>query len=233
MQTKKRLIFFLLFGFLNAIPAHSTKYEDTQLWSSLAFEGSFPNEMYRYNIFTQSRFGNDISRVTTLIFRPSIGYQTTPFSSFWLGHDSFYLGYPVSTPSKQQQRFWQQYLYKNKFDDVSFVWRTRLEEKRDQGSEDYGIRLRQALLFKVPILYEQRLDFVLGNEVFLHLKNPINDKFDPLFNQNFLLIGTSFPINKSTLATVGYLRKYVNSLDSDPAFKANAGVVNFSFNLDK
>lgn len=220
---------FVLFLLSSTVAKASHEGDDFQLWSALTATGPLSNEQYLYWLEGQARFGNDVSRLSQTFFRPAIGYKLSEKGSLWLGYGWFYTGLPFAEPSVYEQRLWQQFLWNSKLKDVSFSSRTRLEQRKFNGSYQIGWRFRQAIRFLIPLPKSPRYFIVLGDEVFLHLRNPSNDKFDPQFDQNRLAAGLGMYVTQDLMMDIGYINQRIKSFDSDPSFTANILAINANF----
>jgi hypothetical protein len=212
---------------VSSLAEATAKSEDFQSWNALTATGPFSNPNYRYWLEGQLRLGDDVHRVTQTFFRPAIGYTLSEKSSAWIGYGWFYTSFPLAIPSNQEQRLWEQFLWNTKLkNDIPFSSRTRLEQRRTQGSDQIGWRFREAIRFLFPVPQHPKYFIAAGDEIFIHLRNPSTDKFDPSFDQNRLAVGLGKRFTKEIMAEVGYIYQRIKSFDDDPHFTGNIVAIN-------
>lgn len=102
--------------------------------------------------------------------------------------------------------------------------RSRLEERKRFSQSAINVRLRERLMFRLPIKQWQKHSFVIYDEIFLNFNRPdwVVDKF---FEQNRFFIGIGTILSKRVTVDIGYLNKLVMS---NPLEMTNILLINFN-----
>ncbi len=103
--------------------------------------------------------------------------------------------------------------------------RSRLEERKRFSESTIHLRWRERCMLRIPFSKYSKYNFVLADEIFLHLNRPkwVTDLF---FSQNRVFIGIGKTISEFLTLDIGYLNKL---LLGDSKRIENILVVNFNF----
>ena len=111
-----------------------------------------------------------------------------------------------------ENRIWQQFILRNKINNIKFRHRYRLEQRwvKQNDVNSYKNRARYMLSAKVPLSKNESspLFLFIYDEVFLHID-------DNPFNQNRLYGALGYTVNKNMNVQVGYLRHRDGDLNLD------------------
>ena len=168
----------------------------------------FGNQKINNKWLLQSDFQYRLNQVSNqksqLLLRAGLGYNLTEannniliglayIQSNWEEGD-------VTKPVTKEQRIYQQYLYKQKVNNVFITHRVRLEERFI--ADDFGLRSRYFLSVQKPLngkLLNRRSVYAsCFNELFLDIKN---QKFD----RNRFYSGIGFGVSNDIRLETGYL----------------------------
>lgn len=148
------------------------------------------------------------------IVRPAIGWR---FNEQWTAH----LGYGWirnSAPGQadvDEQRIFQQVIWKPLIEAVSLQSRTRLEQRFVQTGNDTGWRLREFVKVTWPLPGLDRLALAAYDEIFFAL-NDTDWGARTGFDQNRLFAGPQWRFGSSGIrAEIGYLNVIVNRPGDD------------------
>ena len=196
---------------------------DLQSWNIITMTKS--QSYLTYSLESQLRFGDDTSRLSQAIIRPSIGYELTKQHSLWLGYGWIYTTKPFSNQSFDEHRLWQQYLFMQEYALGKISVRTRLEERFIEGTSKTGFRLRELIKIQRPFVHTMPFYIVGSNEIFIQVNNTIKTGNNSGFEQNRLFIGFGFYPEKKWSLELGYQSQIINRI-GQPTFNGNAIIVN-------
>ena len=197
----KRLL-FLVICFLT-ITSYSQKIVTTtnqqwaQYYQTLKIS---PN----WSILTDGGFRtrDGFSEKSQWIIRTGVGYQATGNSRFGLGFANlgFFTG---DTLSRLEYRPYQEAFLKNKFNKIGTSHRFRVEERffktlEPIGTSSFNFRFRYQFSLSLPIWTSKsnpnrKLTFSIADEIFI---NAGKDIVYNVFNQNRIIVGPQFKVNK-------------------------------------
>jgi len=152
----------------------------------------------------QYRLNQTPEQKSQLLLRAGLGYNLTEANNnILLGIayiESNLLEGDVTMPSTNEKRIYQQYLYKQKRNNLFITHRVRMEERF--LADDFGLRSRYFLSLQKPLngklLNRRSIYASCFNEFFLDIKN---QKFD----RNRLYAGIGFGVSNDIRLETGYL----------------------------
>jgi len=212
---------FVLSGLMLSGPvAAQTSNPDVQdfgVWGNITATGNwgFVNkdnptlQKWKWWLEGQGRFGDNASHFSQALLRPGLGYQLTPTTSIWAGYAFAPTELPYVRVPFDEQRVWQQVLYRDKFSVGNVQWRSRLEERMaPQLGNDVGMRYRQLLKLSVPLSFAPGFSWVIQDEVFVLLNTGDWIPRRGLDNNRFFT-GVAYAITKEITGEVGYMNHYI------------------------
>lgn len=210
--TKLHLLRFSLIFMLMMIIHQNTQAveEDSRVWQSLIAEGNI-NQNLRWYAEIQGRWKDDVKLFDQAIFRPAINYALSDKSSLWIGYA--YVETKTSSRHTHEDRWWQQFQYISKFNDVTWLTRTRLEQRNLDNGENTSYRIRQQLRASRPIKGSSDLSYLVWDEFFCNL-NDTHWAGESGFNQNRLFTGIMWKYTNKSRLEIGYLNQYINVSNS-------------------
>lgn len=195
---------FLLIFFCNYALADAQQI--TAIWSGIDISGPLPGSpgfLYDLNGQDRYRFSGNVQDLTR--GEAGMGYTFMPSVSGWFG----YTWILRNANTRQVNIPWQQIqwnvIQNNK---INFVSRTRLQELKDNRSQQWSDVLRQRLLLSLPKKIADTLTPVIYDEVFIRLKNADWLNTNNLISNNQLFVGVDVPILQQTNLRIGYLNRY-------------------------
>ena len=211
----RRIIAALLLLTLAPGPAQAETEDDEGLWLLALGQGSLGSAdqapaKLRWWLDVQARFSNEAGGFNQGIVRPGIGYAINDRTTLWLGY-AWIRTSPSSGPDFDEHRIWQQLIWSRPFNAVSFLSRTRLEQRfRDDGS-DTGWRLRQFLKVAYALPGNPNVSLVGYDELFFGL-NDTDWGARSGFDRNRLFLGVGWRLGNSYHSIeIGYLNQYIDS----------------------
>jgi hypothetical protein len=210
MPNKKcALLYAFILIMLRCCHAIAGPDEDGGYWFNLRMQGGLPAPDFYWDVDINPRYRNEGRHIDTLYLRPAVFYKTDPNTSLWLGRDQI-IGHPDGKSAYHESRWWQQYQHQfEPFHSFTLTNRTRLEERRREGFNDTGHRLRQMLKITTPILHNPALSLVVSDEVFINVDQADWGAKRGL-DQNRIFIGVNWKIDKTSILETGYLNQFVN-----------------------
>lgn len=254
MQQKKLLMklfkviiascFFCIAGLLNAQQITSHNQNN---WFHYVGKNMFSSKL-SFTLEGSLRFTNGIDEKQQWFVRPSLDYQFTKSFNGSIGY-SHYLTYVYGNPALNkmpipENHYWLQGVYTLTINDLKITNRLRDENRWvgiavKEGNNykidhfDYRNRLRYMLLFTYPILKienKPKLKMFVGDEAFMNIGKNAGKTF---FNQNRLIGGFGYVINKNYEIQLSYIHQniwnYTNTiLEDNPTLRVSF-ITNFDF----
>lgn len=204
-------------NFLNKLPLvlslalslHQTSQaveEDFRLWQTVIMEGNFTADI-RWYAEIQGRWRDDVKQFDQAILRPAINYGLSDKSTLWFGYS--YVDTQTVNGHTSEDRWWQQFQYVSNFNDVTWLSRTRLEQRNLDGADRASNRIRQQLRASWPMNNLNDLNYLVWNELFWNI-NTTEWAGESGFNQNRLFTGIMWKCTNQSRLEIGYLNQYVN-----------------------
>jgi hypothetical protein len=236
MHQFKLLYFLITITLLEAFTfkAECSTEKDFQSWINITANGNFHKQdktssRIKYWLEGQQRIGDDSTHFTQTLFRPGIGYALTVNLSLWLGYAWVYTGYPLTSKPFEENRIWQQLLWIKTTRYLTWMSRTRMEQRFLENNSKTALRARQLLKISIPLNHYKKFSFVSSNELFWH-KNNFIGRNSSGFDQNRLFIGFGYQINPQIITEIGYMNQYIRRFGV-PNFLSNIISVNFFLSL--
>jgi hypothetical protein len=149
---------------------HAEVEEDGAFWINLNAQGKLPLDNLNWYAEYQPRWRQEGKHLDVSILRPAIYYTINQNTSIWLGYANVRF-HPSGRSSREENRLWQQFLYRfEPLDNVFIQSRTRFEQRHFEQASDTGYRLRQLFRASFPIK-STAYSFVLWDEYFVHLND--------------------------------------------------------------
>lgn len=181
-----------------------------RLWTQINKQANFKESPHwLYYLEGNFRFFSPHHFYDQLIARSALGYQLTQRISVWQGYDFIPTYVPVQNKIRTEQRLWQQVTWQvTTSTPYSLSLRSRLEERYFEGQSQWGLRLRERLLFRAPNYLFQQYTTILSDEFFIASTgfNSINRN---TINQNRFFVGVGIPVFKNSELSVGYLNQWL------------------------
>lgn len=220
-------LFFCLILFGISVGNADTE-EDGRFWLSLYTQGKLPAENFFWSMDTHPRWREEGRHFDQLILRPSVFYKLNPKASVWLGYDTI-INHPASQGTHKEKRLWQQFQYQ--FDEVanvSFLSRTRVEQRRREDFQDVGHRVRQMVRASTPSKIHPHLSWVVFDELFVNL-NQTEWGVRRGIDQNRLFLGVNWKFSDFSNVDIGYLNQFVHSRRIDRESHVLMSTFRFNF----
>lgn len=211
----------LLSGLILSVPATAQQFAndltDFQVWGNITATGNwgFVNpdnptlKKWKWWAEGQGRFGDNASHFSQSLIRPGLGYQVNNTTSIWAGYAWAPTTSPFTRIPVDEQRVWQQVLWRDKFSFGTVQSRSRLEERMiPQLGQDVGLRYRQLLKLSVPLSFAPGFSYIIQDEVFVALNT--NDWVPRRgLDNNRFFTGIGYAITKEITGEIGYMNHYI------------------------
>lgn len=174
----------------------------------------------------QERFTDDASRLGQLLVRPAIGYRIDPTTTAYLGY-AYVMTDPTGPVRTHEHRIFQQLSFRLLGDGkgVTLTGRTRLEQRRLEGRDGTGWRMRQQLRLSAPLSGKVRA--IAWTEPFVGLNETTFQRGGLGLWRNFA--GLAIPAGKTFTIEPGYLNQYVVRTGRDRIDHTASLTLNASF----
>ena len=197
--------------------------DDFQTWGNVTLTGSLGKltgdtalNKWLYWGEWQGRFGDNSSRLSQTIVRPGLGYQISDSLSLWAGYAWVPTGEPFITSSRDlnEQRIWQQLLWKQSFAPGDAQLRTRMEERYTVGSQ-VGWRFRQLAKYWYNLPFAPDFGIVAADEIFVNLNSVTYGAHNTValedgFDQNRAFLGLGYKATKEIRLELGYMNQTIS-----------------------
>lgn len=184
----------------------SADEEDTRLWQAFIAEGNITNDL-RWYAEVQARWKDDVNNFDQGLLRPALNFALTEKSSLWMGY--VYADTKTAKGHTHEDRWWQQFQYASKYNDITWLSRSRLEQRHLDSGDSTSYRLRQQLRASWPMNGRHDFSYLVWDEAFWNI-NETQWAGDSGFNQNRLFAGVMWRYTGSSRWEIGYLNQYVN-----------------------
>lgn len=180
--------------------------EDTRLWQVVIAEGDITKNV-RWYAELQARWKDDFKNFDQAFLRPALNFALTEKASLWLGYA--YVDTKTANGHTYEDRWWQQFQYVSKYNDITWLSRSRLEQRHLNTGDSTSYRFRQQLRASWPLNGRSDLSYLVWDEAFWNI-NDTQWAGDSGFNQNRLFTGVMWKYTNSSRLEIGYLNQYVN-----------------------
>ncbi len=180
--------------------------EDSRLWQAVIAEGNISKDV-RWYAEVQARWKDDLKNFDQAFLRPALNFALTDKASFWLGY--VYADTKTANGHTYEDRWWQQFQYISKYNDITWLSRSRFEQRHLDGGDSASYRFRQQLRASWPLNGRSDLSYLVWDEAFWNI-NDTKWAGDSGFNQNRLFTGVMWKYTDSSRLEIGYLNQYVN-----------------------
>ncbi|MDT8426687.1 MAG: DUF2490 domain-containing protein [Methyloprofundus sp.] len=219
-----------LLGTLLALPVSGFAADTNNVfgvWGAVTLNGDFkaisPSlDKFQWQIMNQTRTRDDSdqgSRFTENLLMSQVGYQLNEHASIWLGYAHDWIA-PLNKATLNENRIYQDFVWKQNFGDYKFTSRTRMDERMhlSTGGPD-AYRPRQLLQISHALAFMDGLSAYLGDEVLFYLnKNNFGKKG---FSENRIFSGLSYQVNQKVGLDLGYMGQYVDTISGSNLFTHN------------
>lgn len=204
--------FFVAFISLQNLTSVHASEEDTRLWQALIAEGNITDNV-RWYAEAQARWKNDLQTFDQGFLRPALNIALTKKASIWLGY--LYADIKTANGHSYEDRWWQQFQYVSKYNDFTWLSRSRLEQRHLDDGDKTSHRFRQQARISWPINHRNDLSYLVWDEALWNL-NDSKWAGDSGFNQNRLFTGVMWKYTNASRLEIGYLNQYVNGSNGAP-----------------
>ena len=217
-KIKNRLLLLFPIGLLLSLPVYSaTPLDEIQTVEVLNATGKLggANSKWLGNVQAQARMGrnNNLTEINRVLLTSIVGYQVTPHVSVWQGY-TYTPGWNAQTNDRRDEhRLFQQVLVENKWKQVTWSSRSRLEERFIENTDSStAYRLRQLFRAQVPITKNKKWSVVAADEYLVNL-NTVPNAVKAGYNQNILFVGVNRQLNKNFNVEAGYGLQTINRIN--------------------
>ncbi len=137
-----------------------------------------------------------------------MGYKVSSNWQIWFGQTLSADSQDAVARSLDEYRLWQQIIWTGRRSSVSFISRTRFEERKSLFFPDWAYRLRQRVLLNKPL--SNNLSIVMSDEIFVSMNKPNWITTDHL-DQNRAYLGVEQRMSQKTYLGVGYMNQYLST----------------------
>ena len=209
------------------VHAGSTVNQDFRLWSPVYLTVPLSPSFIGY-MEVNPRFGDDVSELDQLLIRPAIGYKLTDRWSLWQGYA--WVG-NYQPRFIEENRVFQQLLYKRTFPFVKLLNRSRLEERFIENVAGTAVRARTMLRGDFPLPQAPGWALVVYDEIFVNLNTVKNGPAAGL-DQNRFFLGMNHKVTEHLNIDLGYQMQALNNGQSGLINQINhVLLLQFFFNL--
>ena len=196
-------------GTVSVAQADSTVNQDFRLWAPVYLTVPLSSSFIGY-MEVNPRFGDDVSELDQLLLRPAVGYKLTDHLSLWQGY-AWVGNYQPSF--REENRVFQQLLYRRKFPFVKVFSRSRLEERFIGNTDGTAVRALTMLRGDFPLPNAPEWAFVVYDEIFVNV-NSVGNGPDSGFDQNRFFLGMNREFTKYFNMDLGYQMQALNGRQS-------------------
>ena len=198
--------------------ARAEVVEDFRLWGNVTARGNLGYidsdlKRWRWWMEAQTRFRDSGDALDQLLIRPGIGYALTDQSTVWIGYARV-TNYSAVGDQIEENRMWEQYMWSGQTPLGAFTSRTRFEQRWQANGNDTGGRFRQFVKFHWPLSFYPAANFVVWDEVFVHLYSTDWGAIQG-FDQNRGFVGIGYRFSPNILTEIGYMNQFIQRAQAD------------------
>lgn len=202
LRYRYSLLILVIALFSNKLTAMQTFLKS---WSTLGLNTDIGK--FSYQLEPQLRLVNDPRVLEQFLSRFSGGYNASSQWAFWLGTGWFTTAQDEDTKS-QEFRLYQDIIYNETLNSNKIFLRSRIEQRRTKGSDQWGYRFRERILINHPLT--ANISLVGSNELYINFNRPawLSTK---TIDQNRLSLGLYQKVSKWLNIGAGYLNQVIFS----------------------
>lgn len=225
-----KYILALLFVFVLFAGKAYAQRTDIQQWTLVTANISFDTEKkWLFYMEAQPRIGDDVSRLERLLIRPAVGYNINEHLTAYLGYawTPTFMNSSYDEDFRNEQRIWQQLLYKHDLWGLNWQHRLRQEQRIIDDASSTSNRTRY--LLRGSYLFRDSDYGLTGyNELFV-TENSVDRGPRAGFDRDRFFFGPFLQSGPGRYE-VGYLGEYGKRFGSDDRM-INALMVSAAFNF--
>ncbi len=173
---------------------------DLESWDAIVLEVPM-NKKFNFYIDVQPRIGDDLTQLNTLVVRPAIHYKIN--ENVMIGQG--FSWQPHVTPVfNNENRPYQEIIYRKKYEKVNLTLRARTEERLIEGTSGASIRQRFLVRLKFPMSKEKEWGYIAANELLINLNSLAVGPKGGL-DQERVYFGVYKKLNKDTSLELAYI----------------------------
>ncbi len=201
-----------------SLPAKAQIDHDGALWEMWLGQGSLKElgsgwEDFRWWFDVQARWIDEGSDLNQTFLRPALGYALNEQLTFFAGY-AWINTHSDDAPDRGENRVWQQLTWNVPTDkSYQLQFRSRLEERFVEESDDTGWRFRQLVKYTRPLSGDGARYLSLIDEVFYDL-NDTDAGQDAGLRQNRVFVGIGWFLDEAR--TIAFEGGYLNQWLSRP-----------------
>lgn len=196
-------------------PAQAQK-TDFQSWTLVTATANLDEEhkWFAY-LEAQPRIGNDVSKLERLLVRPAIGYNIDKNLSLYLGYGwtPTFMNPAYDDDFRNENRIWQQVLYKHDLCGIQWQHRLRQEQRLIDGASGTSNRTRYLVRGSYDLASDGSYGLTGYNEIFV-TANGINKGPEGGFDRDRFFFGPLFRAGPGRYE-IGYLGEYARQFGND------------------
>lgn len=220
-----------LMGMLLTTSTCYAQKTDFQSWNQVTATVNLdPQKEWFAYMEAQPRIGDDVSRLERLLIRPALGYNVSQSVAVFLGYawTPTFMNANYDEDFRNENRVWQQVLYKHSLWGMDWQHRIRQEQRMIQHTEGTSNRTRYLVRGSQPLSDDGKFGLTGYNELFVTLNGTENGPIGG-FDRDRFFFGPYVEYGPARYE-VGYVGEYARQFGNDSRM-INAILVsaNFSF----
>lgn len=212
-------------GSANAVPT------DFQDWTLVTAHVSL-DKAKRYQVYfeAQPRVGDNWQRMERLLIRPAVVYNVTANLGLYLGYawTPLFIDSQYHRDYRDENRIWQQLLYKHSFLDMQWQHRLRQEQRFIERADGVSNRFRYLLRGSHALSESGTFGLTGYNEIFVTF-NSIDGGPWSGYDRDRVFIGPYWTVNNARYE-VGYLGEHAKRFGPDERY-ISALMISANFNF--
>jgi hypothetical protein len=193
-----------------------TTPQDFEGWATLvAFISLEDSKSYQLYVETQPRLGDNWQRMATALIRTAIVYNPKPSLSLFAGYGWFPSFYDADyhRSYRDEQRLWQQILYRQELWGITWHHRLRQEERWIEHTDEVSYRTRYMLRGSLELNDARDFGITAFDEVMVNL-NAVADGPWSGYDRNRIFFGPFWEFGAARYE-VGYLGEHAERFGDD------------------
>lgn len=200
---------------IHASVANATPTDFEGWFTTSALVSLDESKTHQLYLELQPRIADDWQRAGLLLIRPAVVYNATSDLSLYVGYawQPTFLDANYHRTYRDEQRLWQQILYKHELWGIAWQHRLRQEQRKIEHTNGVSNRTRYLLRGSYPLTDAHDMGIAAFQEILVTLNNTENGPWDGYDRSRFFL-GPYWIVDNARY-DVGYLGEHAKRFGDD------------------
>lgn len=216
--------------FVHAHVANATPTDFEGWFTASALASIDESKRYQFFLELQPRIGDDWQRAAIMLIRPAVVYNPSEALSLFVGYAWHPMFYDANyhRAYRDEQRLWQQILYKHDMWGISWIHRLRQEQRKIEHTNGVSNRTRYLTRESYALAQDKSFGVTAFQELMVNLNGVEGGPWDG-YDRSRLFLGPYWTIDNARYE-IGYLGEHAKRFGDDERW-VNAIAASMLFNF--